>query len=235
MTNPDHHPSPRTKTAKGTDATPITTVLFDLDGTIIDTNELIIQSFLYALKGIVPPTFSREKIIPLMGQTLLAQMKQFSGREEVDELLVAYRDYSLRHHDDMVSLFPGVGEVIPLLKRHGMQLGVVTTKMRETTDRALKLLGLYETMDVIVTLDDVKHPKPHAEPVETALRALGADPAGALMVGDSGVDILSALAAGAVPVGVAWSLKGDAVLRDAGASHIIHDMRELISLCGIEG
>ncbi|MBB6673158.1 pyrophosphatase PpaX [Cohnella nanjingensis] len=214
---------------------PITTVLFDLDGTIIDTNELIIQAFLYALKGIVPPAFSRDEIIPLMGQTLLSQMRQFSGREEVNELLASYREYSLHHHDEMVSLFPGVEQVVPLLKAHGLKLGVVTTKMRETTERALKLLGLYDYMDVIVTLDDVTHPKPHAEPVENALRALGEDPSGALMVGDSGVDILSALAAGAIPVGVAWSLKGDAVLREAGASHIIHDMRELIPLCGIEG
>ncbi|CAI6071440.1 pyrophosphatase PpaX [Cohnella sp. JJ-181] len=215
--------------------TPIEAVLFDLDGTIVDTNELIIQSFLYSLQGIVPPEFGREHIIPIMGQTLISQLQQFSGREQVDDLIAGYREYNLKHHDDMVSLFPGVIEVIPELKRGGIKLGVVTTKMRMTTERALKLLGIYDYMDTIVTLDDVENAKPHPEPVEKALRALGVAPERAIMVGDSTVDIGSALAAGAFAVGVSWSLKGEAPLREAGAHRVIHDMRELLPLSGLEG
>ncbi|MFC3799268.1 pyrophosphatase PpaX [Cohnella sp. GCM10012308] len=220
---------------EGKTGTRIDAVLFDLDGTIVDTNELIIQSFLYCLQGIVPPEFGREHIIPIMGQTLLSQLQQFSGREQVEDLIAGYREYNIKHHDDMVSLFPGVLEVVPLLKQGGLKLGIVTTKMRMTTERALKLLGLYEYMDTIVTLDDVEHAKPHPEPVQTALRALGVGPEHAIMVGDSTVDMGSALAAGAYAVGVSWSLKGEAPLREAGAHRIIHDMRELLPLSGLEG
>ncbi|XID92118.1 pyrophosphatase PpaX [Paenibacillaceae bacterium WGS1546] len=211
----------------------ITTVLFDLDGTIIDTNELIIQSCMHALRGQVPAGFGREQIIPLMGQPLTEQMRQFTGRQDVASIVNAYREYNLIKHDEMVSLFPGVGEIVPRLSRAGIRLGIVTTKMRETTIRALKLLEIYSYMETIVTLDDVAHAKPHPEPVAKAIRALGVSPAETLMVGDSTVDMQSALAAGAIPVGVAWSLKGEDVLIGAGAAHVLKEMGDLLDLCEI--
>jgi pyrophosphatase PpaX len=162
-------------------------------------------------------------------------MRLFSGREEVDDLIQAYREYNLRKHDEMVSLFPGVAETVPILKAHGVKLGVVTTKMRPTTERALRMFGLYEQMDTVVTLDDVGHAKPHPEPILKATAAIGVEPAHAVMVGDSQVDIEAAVRAGAMPVGVAWSLKGAAVLQEAGAEHILYDMKQLLNLCGIEG
>jgi pyrophosphatase PpaX len=213
----------------------ITTVLFDLDGTIIDTNELIIQSFFHALRGVAPEGFAREHIIPYMGQTLKSQLQHFSGQEDVETLTQAYREYNHLRHDEMVSLFPGVAEVVPQLRNAGIRLGIVTTKMRETSIRALELLGLFENMDTIVSLDDVENAKPHPEPVAKAIRALGANPAETLMVGDSSVDMESAIAAGAVPVGVAWSLKGEEYLLRSGAEYVLREMNELLTLCGIEG
>ncbi|MFC5700665.1 pyrophosphatase PpaX [Cohnella faecalis] len=213
----------------------ITTVLFDLDGTIIDTNELIIQSFLHALKGIVPPDFDREHIIPSMGMPLSVQLQLFSGRDDVEELTRLYREYNHGRHDEMVTLFKGVAEVVPQLHQAGIKLGVVTTKMRQTSERALKLFGIYEYMGTIVALDDVEHPKPHPEPVLKAIEALGALPEETIMVGDSPVDIESARRAGAVAVGVAWSLKGEAKLRESGADHVVLDMDELVAMCGIGG
>ncbi|MBB6637549.1 pyrophosphatase PpaX [Cohnella thailandensis] len=212
----------------------IRTVLFDLDGTIIDTNELIIESFLHALQGIVPEGFGREHIIPSMGLPLVTQLQQFSGREQVDDLARSYREYNLLRHDEMVTLFPGVGEVVPKLHAAGIRLGIVTTKMKPSTERALKLLGIYDYMGAIVTLDDVEHAKPHPEPVLKAIEALGADPETTIMVGDSKVDIESARNAGAIPVGVAWSLKGEGILKDAGAAHIIQEMDQLLTICGLE-
>ncbi|TVX99172.1 pyrophosphatase PpaX [Cohnella terricola] len=211
----------------------ITTVLFDLDGTIIDTNELIIQSHMHALRGSVPEGFGREQIIPLMGMPLTLQMELFSGRKDVASLVHAYREYNLIKHDEMVSLFPEVRETLEELRGAGVRMGIVTTKKRETTLRALKLLEVYSFMDTIVSLDDVEHAKPHPEPVAKAIEALGAEPSKTLMVGDSSMDIESAIAAGAVPVGVAWSLKGEQALLDVGAAHILQRMSELPALCGI--
>ncbi|WP_235533086.1 pyrophosphatase PpaX [Paenibacillus sp. Leaf72] len=212
----------------------IKTMLFDLDGTIIDTNELIIRSFLDALQGVVPADFSREHIIPSMGQPLTMQMQQFSGLEDVTHLVAAYREVNLRLHDEYVKPFDYVVEVIRNLHEQGIQIGIVTTKMRLTTERGLKYVGLSDYIDTIVTIDDVTNPKPHPEPVSMAIAALGADPATTLMLGDSSVDILSAEAAGALPVGVAWSMKGSQLLRDSGAQYVIDDMRELYAFAGLE-
>jgi len=211
----------------------ITTVLFDLDGTIVDTNDLIIDSCMHALSGHVPEGFGREQIIPLMGEPLAQQMRKFTGREDVSALVKAYREYNLANHDERVSLFPDVRETLGKLKEAGLRLGVVTTKMRETTIRALKLLEIYSYMDALVTLDDVEHAKPHPEPVAKAIAALGSEPSETLMVGDSSVDVVSASRAGAVPIGVAWSLKGERLLTEYGAEHVVRSMGELLPLCGI--
>jgi pyrophosphatase PpaX len=209
-------------------------VLFDLDGTILDTNELIIRSFLHALRGVVPPEFGREHIIPHMGKPLEEQLRYFSGRDEVDDLHTAYREYNWREHDALVTAFPHVAEVLERLKAAGFKIGVVTTKMRVTSMRGMKHVGIDGFVDALVAFDDVEHAKPHPEPVLRALELLDVRPEEALMVGDSPADMQSALAAGAVPVGVAWSLKGERVLLDAGARHIIRDMRDLYELTGLE-
>lgn len=214
--------------------TGIRTVLFDLDGTILDTNELIIRTFMESLKGVAPEGFCREHIIPSMGEPLTMQLQRFSGLEEVDHLVAAYREVNLRLHDELVKPFPYVAEVLKRLHENGIQIGVVTTKIRLTTEKGLSYIGIRDYVDAIVTIDDVEHPKPHPEPVLKAVELLGADPAATMMVGDSVVDIVSAKAAGTVPVGVAWSLKGEQLLLDNGARHILRDMRELYDFVGLE-
>ncbi|MCR2803928.1 pyrophosphatase PpaX [Paenibacillus soyae] len=205
----------------------VRTMLFDLDGTILDTNELIIRSFLEALKDCAPEGFCRDNIIPSMGQPLEQQLRLFSGLDDVTHLVAAYREVNLRLHDELVTAFAYVNEVLEKLHAQGVQIGVVTTKMRLTTEKGLKFVGIFDYVDAIVTIDDVVHAKPHPEPVQKALALLGADPASTIMVGDSTVDMQSAVAAGVTAVGVAWSLKGAQVLRDAGADYVIDDMREL--------
>ncbi|NOJ72242.1 pyrophosphatase PpaX [Paenibacillus alvei] len=212
----------------------IRTVLFDLDGTIIDTNELIIETFLHVLRDKTPSPFTREHIIPSMGLTLEEQIRIFTGQDQVDELVAAYREYNVTRHDELVREFPYVKEVMAELHASGIQLGVVTTKMRATTERALRMFGLIDYLSTIVTVQDVTHPKPHPEPVLRAVEALKADPVQTIMVGDSPADIQAANAAGVVSCGVAWSLKGEAVLRQYEPRHIIHDMRDLYALVGSE-
>lgn len=209
----------------------IKTVLFDLDGTIIDTNQLIIDSFMNIMHD-VPLT--RETIIPHMGTTLQNQLRVFSGLEDVRELEKAYRTYNLAHHDSMVKPFPHVQEVVRDLHAAGIRLGVVTTKIRPTSMKVLEMFDLYRYMDAVVTVTDVTNPKPHAEPVLVALERMGADPKTALMVGDSPADIRSAQNAGVRAAAVAWSLKGEAVLSGYNPDYMLRDMRDLYQLTGTE-
>ncbi|WP_238650510.1 pyrophosphatase PpaX [Paenibacillus piscarius] len=207
-------------------------VLFDLDGTIVNTNELIINSFMHALKENNLPSLTREQIIPLMGTTLQQQLSAFSGLEAKDISLLerSYRSYNNAHHDELVQAFPHVSETMEELQRRGIKLGVVTTKIRPNTLKSLEQFGLLKYMDTIVTVNDVTHPKPHPEPVLMAVANLGVDPARTLMVGDSAVDIQSAQAAGVRVAGVAWSLKGEDVLRTYEPDYIIHDMKDLYTI-----
>ncbi|WP_339221504.1 pyrophosphatase PpaX [Paenibacillus sp. FSL H8-0332] len=207
-------------------------VLFDLDGTIVNTNELIISSFMHALKENNLPVLTREQIIPMMGTTLQQQLGAFSGLEakDISVLERSYRSYNNAHHDELVRSFPHVNETMEELLRRGIRLGIVTTKIRPTTLKALEMFDLLKYMETIVTVNDVTHPKPHPEPVLTAVANLGVDPAKTLMVGDSAVDIQSAKAAGVRVAAVAWSLKGEDVLRTYESDYIIHEMKDLYTI-----
>jgi pyrophosphatase PpaX len=208
----------------------INTILFDLDGTILDTNELIIASFLHALREHNLTSMTREQIISQMGGALKEQLAYFSGKTEVDDIVQSYRTFNLLKHDEMVQVFPYVQEVMSALHGKGIQMGIVTSKVRLTTLQGLKLFGLEPYLSTIVTLDDVVKHKPHPESVLLALNRLGADPETTLMVGDSQYDILSARDAGVRSAGVAWSLKGEAFLRTFNPTYILQDMRDLLNI-----
>lgn len=205
-------------------------VLFDLDGTIVNTNELIISSFMHALKENNLPALTREEIIPHMGTTLQQQMSAFSGLQDTSVLELSYRSYNYAHHDELIRSFPHVNETMDGLLSRGIKLGIVTTKIRPTTLKALEMFDLLKYMETIVTVNDVSQAKPHPEPVLTAVANLGVDPARTLMVGDSAVDIQSAKAAGVRVAAVAWSLKGEEMLRKYNPDYIIHDMKDLYTI-----
>lgn len=210
----------------------ITTVLFDLDGTIVDTNELIIQSFLHTLEGETELPYTRERIVPHMGYPLLEQLRFFTGKEQVDELAVKYRKFNLDKHDELVAEFPNVREVLAELQRRNIRMGVVTNKMRITTQMGLQLCGLDSYMETLVTIDDVVRGKPDPEAVLRALEQMKVDPGEALMVGDSQYDIIAGRDAGVKTVGVSWSLKGEDHLRAFQPDYIIRDMRDLLEIVG---
>ncbi|WMT41131.1 pyrophosphatase PpaX [Paenibacillus sp. D2_2] len=211
----------------------IRTVLFDLDGTIVDTNELIITTFMHVIDKHMDKPYTREQIIPYMGMTLEEQLQIFSGQEDVAHMVKEYRSYNNERHDELVREFPHVLEVIRAMHENGIKLGVVTTKIRLTAMRALELFGLRPYMDVIITVEDVQHPKPHAEPILTAMDQLNADPASTLMVGDSAADLKSAQAAGVRSAAVAWSLKGAEELQKYNPDYILNDMTDLYDLVGM--
>lgn len=208
----------------------IDTVLLDLDGTIVDTNELIIASFINTLESNGLDPLTREQIIPHMGLTLEQQLRAFSGVDDVTSYVTAYREYSAIHHDAMVAPFPEVNEVLARLQAAGIKLGVVTTKIRPNTLKVLEMFQLDQFMQVIITQDDVEHTKPHPQPIERAMEALGSSPERTLMVGDSPADLQSASAAGVMSAAVAWSLKGEEELSKYHPQYILHSMSDLYEL-----
>jgi pyrophosphatase PpaX len=210
------------------------TILFDLDGTLLDTNELIIESFLHALQFHNLESVSREAIIGQMGKPLREQIALFSKRIEVDDIVGTYREFNIRKHDEMVLIFPHVKETLAALHAQGLKLGIVTSKVSLTVNRGLQLFGLEPFLSTIVTSDEVSMPKPHPESVLLALSRLNAKPENTLMVGDSQYDLLAAHEAGVRSAGVAWSLQGEALLRQFNPAYILQDMLELVGIVAEE-
>lgn len=204
-------------------------VLFDLDGTLIDTNNLILTSFMYTLEKYYPGKYTRDDLIPHMGKPLYDQMELF-GPEHAEEMVRVYREHNEQVHDELVREFPNVVQTVRDLAAMGVKMGIVTTKQRRTAEMGLRVFGLDPYMDVFVAYQDTENHKPHPEPVLKAIEQLGADPAKTLMVGDSQYDIQAAQNAGVASVGVAWSLKGASFLSTFEPTYLLNDMSELVQI-----
>lgn len=208
----------------------IDTILFDLDGTLLDTNELIIQSFHHALQVHELAPVTREAVIGQMGKPLGEIISHFSNRTEVADIVLSYRAFNLRNHDEMVVIFPQVKETLAALHAQGLKLGVVTSKVRLTVAKGLDLFDLMPYLSTIVTSDDVSQPKPHPESVLLALSRLGSKPENTVMVGDSQYDLLAAQGAGVRSAGVAWSLQGEAFLQEFNPTYLLQNMSDLLEI-----
>ncbi|WEG13611.1 pyrophosphatase PpaX [Pullulanibacillus sp. KACC 23026] len=211
----------------------INTLLFDLDGTLINTNELIIASFLDTLNRYYPNKYGREDIIEFIGEPLEVSFNRVDP-ERVEEMVTQYRKHNIEHHDELVTEYPKVRETIAQLAKEGYRLGIVTTKRRETVIMGLELTGLRPYFETIVTIDDVTNAKPDPEPVQLALKQLKSKPEEAFMVGDSPSDIEAGRRAGTQTVGVAWSIKGEAMIQEAKPDYILHEMTDLLSILRVE-
>lgn len=214
--------------------TKITTVLFDLDGTLIDTNELIIQSFLHTLGKYYPDQYKREDVLQFIGPSLKATFGSMD-EEKIEEMIGVYRDFNLFNHDSLVTEFEGVHETVAELKEKGYKLGIVTTKKLDVVKKGLKLTGLDAFFEVIVALDHVTKEKPDPEPIMKALEQLGSTPDEAIMVGDNFHDILGGKNAGTKTAGVAWSIKGKAFLEEYHPDYMLDNMKDLLTILGEDG
>jgi pyrophosphatase PpaX len=181
------------------------TVLFDLDGTLIDSVDLIVDSYqhVYRVHGL--PARARDEILAGLGTPLRVVFGNMTEDTiQIDAWIATYRAYNLAHHDTRVHAYPGAVDLVHRLRTAGLRLGLVTSKNRLGAIRGLNLVGLGDTMEVIVGADDVTNPKPHAEPVERALALLQMLPETCLFVGDSHHDIHCGRSAGVWTAGVTW-------------------------------
>jgi pyrophosphatase PpaX len=211
----------------------INTILFDLDGTLIDTNELIISTYLHTLEKYYPGKFTREDVLPFLGPTLHEVFGEMDP-DRVEEMVLEYRTYNLANHDALVKEFVGVMETIETLKKKGYKLAIVTTKREDVAFKGLRLMKLDSYFDVMIAYDHVKKVKPDPEPIFLALEKLGSKPEEALMVGDNFHDVLAGKNAGTKTAGVAWSIKGREYLAKYEPDFMLENMTDLLTILGEE-
>ena len=205
-------------------------ILFDLDGTLIDTTHLILESYRHTIGkhlGFIP---TDDNLLPGFGTPLRTQMARFS-ETLVDELFDTYQEFNIVNHDALTKPFPDVNETLAELKLRGYRLGIITSKTRKLTMMGLSLFNLNEFMDAIVTADDTTKHKPDPEPILLGLRLLGLSPEEAIYVGDSAHDVTAGKAAGMVTVAALWGPFPKEILAASGPTYSMGSIKDVLELC----
>jgi pyrophosphatase PpaX len=192
-------------------------VLFDFDGTIVDSGAIILASFRHATREVLETDVPDLQIRAMLGGASLHEQMAAIAPERVDELVAAYRRHNGPLHDQL-ECCTGMLDVLDRLHAEGRRLGIVTAKRHETVELAFARLPLRDYFDVIVGADDTERHKPEPEPILFALRKLGVEAAEAVYIGDSPFDVGAARAAGVHAIGVTW-----------GGIHPMEDADEIVS------
>ncbi|HWB77917.1 MAG TPA: HAD-IA family hydrolase [Nannocystaceae bacterium] len=196
-------------------------VAFDLDGTLLDTTGLIVDSFVHVcethgLQGLSRDHWERGIGLPLRD----AFAPHARDALHLDELVACYRAYNLAHHDARVSAYDGVPELIASLRQRGLGMSVVSNKLRATVHRGLVVTGMVDAFTLVIGLDDMTKPKPDPEAIFRVAEVHGVAPHELAVVGDSPFDMKAARAAGALAIGVVWGPGQRDVLHEAGAHRL---------------
>jgi pyrophosphatase PpaX len=191
----------------------IEAVLFDFDGTVVDTVEQSTQAFESTFDSFGLPQKSRSEIKATYGLTLARCYEILvPGFPNIEELCTNHNKFQAEH-PELVSSYPNMEETLSYFKELGLKIGVVTSRGRGSCLGLLESTGLLKYMDTVVTRNDCTLQKPNPEPVQMALNNLNIPFHNAVMVGDSGMDILAGKAAGTITVGVAYGSQGKEIAR----------------------
>ena len=181
------------------------TVLFDMDGTLMDSNELICDSWHYTMGTLTDRTITEEEIRGTLGEPLVDSMLRLLPDVDVELALETYRVYQRGIYLDRIKLFPGTEEFLHAVKKTGSAMAIVTSRMRSSTERGLNHVGITDFFDLILTVEDTPVGKPDPAPLYLALDKLGRAPEDAIFIGDTTHDVEAGLAAGVFTLLVDWS------------------------------
>lgn len=206
-------------------------ILFDLDGTLIDSSDTICASFNRTLRQFRYPPAPKDRVRRMIGRPLREMFRTATkaSDEQIEDMLACYRETFGPLVPSLMRLFPGVAELIPRLSID-YTLGVVTSRSGEGTRRILASFNLTPHFGPIIGIEDVTLSKPDPEPVRAALSMMAIGPARAVMVGDTVDDIAAGKEAGTRTVGVATGPNSAEELRRAGAWRTIDTLREIIGV-----
>jgi pyrophosphatase PpaX len=201
-------------------------ILFDLDGTLLDTQELILSSFRYATREILGEQLPDEVILPFIGIPLAYQMQTINA-EHADELMVSYREHNARVHDELIQYFEGTRETLDELREEYGRLAVVTSKRLEPAQKGLERFDLQGYFEFIIGSEETTKHKPEPEPLLLAAKRFGTRAEHCIYVGDSPYDMMAARAAGCVALAAPWGMFTRDELANAGAQHYATTISEL--------
>ena len=207
-------------------------ILFDFDGTLVNTNDVILASWQHTYRHYLGHEMPVDHITSCFGEPLLLTMEREFPGVDPQESADVYRQFQLENADKLVTIFPGIKELLAGLKAAGYVLGIVTSRTRESALRYMDMFAITSYFSDLVTCDDTTVHKPNPEPILLAMSKLGASAEESIMIGDSPFDIKCANNAGVDSVMVNWRITCDetSVIDDAKVDYWIHQPSDLVEL-----
>lgn len=206
----------------------IQAVLFDVDGTLIDTSEYIYRAYEHSLKRHKYDLLSREEMSHLMGKTLEDTYREITGLDIVNPFMEAHHEYQYENAGLAIA-FPHSVNTLEALRKRGVSIGAVTTRARDTAIETLEQADLFPLIDFFVGFEDVVNPKPDPEGIKKSLNFFNVHPDDAIMIGDSPVDVEAGKNARTHTIGVTYGFHGDRIV-ETEPDYVIDDIKDIIDI-----
>ncbi len=207
----------------------INTILFDFDGTLVDSFELIFTASRHTMEEMGLP-WDEAKQKSLIGLPLVFYAPMLVGEEKASVFVETYQKYYNQYHDSLIRLFPGIKELLAYLQKSGLTLAVVTSRRKFGTELAMKVLGIGQFFAASVVADDTEEHKPHPAPALLALKKLNKQASEAIFVGDSPFDMACGRDAGIATCGVTWGMASADKLTPESPTYIVNNLQDLQKL-----
>jgi pyrophosphatase PpaX len=204
------------------------TAIFDLDGTLADTINLIVESYQHAFRTVLGRQEDPDVIRSWIGRPLIGAFRDHSP-EQADELYSTYLQWNADNTERLIRTYDGVVDVVGELRAAGVHVGIATSKRRESAQQAMDILGISPHVDVLVAMEDTDRHKPDPTPLLLALERMGRGSNGAVYVGDAVVDVLAGKAAGMDTLAVTWGAGLPEALHAVRPTAVASDATELRS------
>ena len=208
-------------------------VILDFDGTLADTQPLIVSSLQRTISALHLPSRTDDECKSIIGLPLKECFTTLLGVDDAkaERCAEVYRRvFDEDNHPGVVTLFPRVLETLAALHERRLQLAICSSRARPTLDGFVRTFQLEDYFSMIIGANDVQHHKPNPEPVQIIMKQLEVNPEEALVVGDASYDILMGRAAGCRTCGVTYGNQSAADLRGAGADYLVDDFADLLQL-----
>ncbi len=206
----------------------IKAILFDVDGTLIDTSEYIYQAYEHSLGRHNHDLLSREEMSLLMGKSLEDTYREITGLDVVNPFMEAHREYQFENAG-LAAAFPNSLQTLEALRTKGISIGAVTTRARDTAIETLEEAELFPLIDFFVGFEDVTTPKPDPEGIKKALDFFNVHPDDAIMIGDSPVDVAAGKNAKTHTIGVTYGFHGERIV-ETEPDYVVDDISEILEI-----
>jgi HAD superfamily hydrolase (TIGR01509 family) len=201
-------------------------VIFDLDGTISQTNELIYATFNHVVGKYLGKVFTTAQIVATFGPPEEIAIERLVGKEQTKAAMADFYRFYEEHHDEMATAHAGIPELLRFLKDKGVRIALFTGKGRKTAIVTLEKFNILKYFDLIVSGSDVENHKPSGDGIRKALAAFRVAPEETLMVGDAVADVTAARETGVAIASVLWDSYGKADVLQLGVTDVFHSVAE---------